>query len=67
MVYDWCDENGVALTGHYVQEESLGDQIMCCGGIIDIDLSYTAESGVPGEGRKKQLKKAKLWKNLIFR
>ena len=24
----------------------------------DIDLSYTAESGVPGDGRKKQLKKA---------
>ena len=24
----------------------------------DIDLSYTAESGIPGEGRKKQLKKA---------
>ena len=24
----------------------------------DIDLSYTAESGVPGESRKKQLKKA---------
>lgn len=24
----------------------------------DIDLSYTAESGIPGEARKRQLKKA---------
>ncbi len=34
QIYDWCDENGVELTGHYVEEISMGWQIMCCGGIM---------------------------------
>ena len=34
----------------------------------DIDISYTAESGIPGEARKKQLKKLlPLWMNWDFR
>lgn len=35
----------------------------------DIDLSYTAESGTPGEARKRKLKKRLLllWKNWIYR
>ena len=33
-IYDWCDENGYKLTGHYVEETSLGNQIMCCGGVM---------------------------------
>lgn len=33
-VYDWCDENHVKLTGHYIEETSLGFQMMCCGGVM---------------------------------
>jgi len=34
QVYTWCDENGYNLTGHYVEETSIGNQLMCCGGIM---------------------------------
>ena len=34
QIYEWCDENGVALTGHYVEETSMGWQLMCCGGAM---------------------------------
>ncbi len=33
-LYDWCDENGYKLTGHYVEETSLATQLWCCGGIM---------------------------------
>ena len=33
-LYDWCDVNGYKLTGHYVEETSLGTQLWCCGGIM---------------------------------
>lgn len=33
-VYTWCDDNGVKLTGHYVEEITLGFQMMCCGGVM---------------------------------
>ena len=34
QVYMWCDKNGVQLTGHYVEENSLGMQLKFCGGIM---------------------------------
>jgi len=34
MVYTWCDEHQVKLTGHYIEETSLGFQMMCCGGVM---------------------------------
>lgn len=34
MIYQWCEENGVAFTGHYIEENTLGNQLMCCGGIM---------------------------------
>lgn len=34
QVYEWCDDNGVKLTGHYVEESSVGYQMMCCGGVM---------------------------------
>lgn len=34
LVYHWCDEHGVKLTGHYVEETTLGMQLMCCGGVM---------------------------------
>lgn len=33
-VYTWCDDNDVKLTGHYVEESTLGYQMMCCGGVM---------------------------------
>ena len=33
-VYEWCDEKGVKLTGHYIEEVSMGLQNMCCGGVM---------------------------------
>ncbi len=33
-VYDWCNENGVEFTGHYIEETTLGFQITCCGGVM---------------------------------
>lgn len=33
-VYDWCCENGVEFTGHYIEETTLGFQIACCGGVM---------------------------------
>lgn len=33
-VYTWCEENGVKLTGHYIEESSIGAQLMCCGGVM---------------------------------
>lgn len=34
MTYNWCEENGVKLTGHYVEENSLGYQMTCCAGVM---------------------------------
>lgn len=34
MIYNWCEDNGVELTGHYVEEVTMGYQIMCCAGCM---------------------------------
>ena len=34
QVYEWCDKNNYKLTGHYVEETSLGWQLLCCGGVM---------------------------------
>ena len=33
-IYTWCEENGVMLTGHGIEETSLEGQMMCCGGVM---------------------------------
>lgn len=33
-IYDWCEKNGVKLTGHYYQEDSLAGQMKGCAGIM---------------------------------
>ena len=33
-IYRWCDERGYKLTGHYVEETSLGMQMWCCAGVM---------------------------------
>lgn len=34
LVYEWCEENHVKLTGHYIEEASMGLQMMCCAGVM---------------------------------
>ncbi|MEE1314474.1 MAG: glycosyl hydrolase [Faecalimonas sp.] len=34
QVYNWCEEQGVQLTGHYVEEGSLALQMTCCAGVM---------------------------------
>lgn len=60
-IYDFCEENGVKLTGHYVEEHSLGGQMWCCGGVMPF---YAYEHipgidwlgrGLPGERAVKQV------------
>ncbi len=34
QIYDWCEANGCQLTGHTIAEETLGGQMMCCGGAM---------------------------------
>jgi len=34
QLYDWCDKNGVELTGHYAQEDSLGLQMTSNAGVM---------------------------------
>ena len=36
QIYEWCDKNGYKLTGHYCQEDTLGGQLMCCGGVMPL-------------------------------
>lgn len=33
-IYDWCEKNGLEFTGHYVEENSMGLQLTCCGGVM---------------------------------
>ncbi len=33
-IYDWCEQNGYKLTGHYVEEGLICGQMMCCAGIM---------------------------------
>ncbi len=50
-VYEWCDKNGVQLTGHYVQEEDLKWQMLCCGGIMPAYM-YEHIPGIDHLGRE---------------
>ena len=49
-VFNWCDENGVELTGHYVEEVTLGYQIMCCAGVMPF-YEYEHIPGIDWLGR----------------
>lgn len=49
-VYDWCQANGVSLTGHAVEESSLGGQMMCIGGCMPF-YEYETIPGVDYLGR----------------
>ena len=49
-VYEWCEENGVKITGHYVEESSMGNQLMCCGGVMPF-YEYEHIPGIDWLGR----------------
>ena len=51
QIYDWCDENGYKLTGHYCEEVTMGEQIMCCGGVMPF-YEYEHIPGVDHLGRR---------------
>ena len=33
-IYDWCEQEGLQLTGHFIEETTMGYQLMCCGGVM---------------------------------
>ena len=37
-VYQWCEDNGVKLTGHGIEEWGLAGQMACCGGVMPFYL-----------------------------
>ncbi len=49
-VYSWCETNGYKLTGHYIEETSLGYQLMCCGGVMPF-YEYEHIPGIDKLGR----------------
>lgn len=51
QVYTWCDSHDVKLTGHYVEEVSMGLQIMCCGGVMPF-YEYEHIPGIDKLGRE---------------
>lgn len=49
-IYDWCSSNGYKLTGHFVEEVTMGYQIMGCGGVMPF-YEYEHIPGVDHLGR----------------
>ena len=49
-IYTWCESNGIALTGHYLEETSLTWQMVCCGGIMPF-YAYETIPGIDKLGR----------------
>ncbi len=49
-VYEWCNEHGVMLTGHGIEEWGLAWQMTCCGGIMPFYL-YEHIPGIDYLGR----------------
>ena len=33
-IYNWCEEQGIQFTGHYVEEQNLTGQMSCCAGVM---------------------------------
>lgn len=52
-IYDWCEENDIRLTGHYIEESSMGDQITSCGGIMPF-YEYEHIPGIDWLGQRTQ-------------
>lgn len=50
QVYEWCCDRDVRFTGHYVEETTLGGQMMCCGGVMPF-YEYEHIPGIDWLGR----------------
>jgi len=50
VVYEWCRENGVKLTGHAVEENTLGEMMESCGGVMPF-YEYEDMPGIDYLGR----------------
>ena len=50
QIYDWCENNGYQLTGHYIDENSLQGQMLCCGGVMPF-YEYQHIPGIDHLGR----------------
>ena len=50
-IYEWCDANGVQLTGHGLGEQTLLYQVQCCGSIMPM-YEYQHIPGVDHLGRR---------------
>ena len=50
-INDWCEKNGVELTGHYIEEKTLKLQMVCCAGIMPF-YEYEGIPGIDCLGRK---------------
>ncbi len=51
QIYDWCEANGVKLTGHAVEEWGIGGQMVCCGGVMPF-YRYQQMPGIDYLGRE---------------
>lgn len=49
-IYDWLHANGMKLTGHAIEESSLGGQMMCVGGVMPF-YEYEDIPGIDYLGR----------------
>ena len=52
-VYDWAEENGIRITGHFVEERTLESQMRCCGDIMPL-YEYEHIPGMDYLGRDLQ-------------
>lgn len=50
QVYTWCKDHGIRFTGHYVEEPTMGGQLMCCGGVMPF-YEYEDMPGIDWLGR----------------
>ena len=53
QVYTWCKDNGIRFTGHYVEEPTMGGQLMCCGGVMPF-YEYEDMPGIDWLGKDTQ-------------
>ncbi len=51
QIYRWCEEKGVKLTGHSIEERNLFGQMICCAGIMPF-YEYEHIPGIDWLGRE---------------
>jgi len=50
-IYNWCNENNMSFTGHYIEENSLGGQMLGCAGIMPF-YKYMTMPGIDWLGNE---------------